>query len=119
VKRGGPLKRTGFIRRRTPLRQQSAKRKREAADRRAVVAEVIARDGNRCSIAHLVPEVACAGPLDPDEEVMRGQRKDAHLDASNVRMICRAHHDWSHRERLEAARRGIRPWPKGYLGPTE
>lgn len=116
MKRGGPLRRTGGLRRTGRLPQQSAKRKAEGPARRAVVAEVIARDGAVCCAAGVVPEVACWGPLDPDEVVMRGQRQGAHLDPANVRMICRAHHEWTHSWRYEAARRGLRPWPRGYLG---
>lgn len=112
-----PLKRTAMPPRRTPIRQVSERRRREGPARRAVVDRVVGRDGAVCSIAHLVPEVACWGPLDADEEIMRGQLKGAHLIEGNVRMICRAHHDWSHSYRIEAAHRGIRPYPRGYLGP--
>lgn len=116
MKRGGPLKRTGLPLRTTPLRRVSKKRAREGTARRAVVDDVIARDGSTCSARDIVPEVECWGPLDADEIVLRSQMKDAHLDPANVRMICRAHHDWTHLNRVEAAHRGLRPYPRGYMG---
>lgn len=116
LKPGAPLKRTAMPPRRTRLRQVSDKRRREGPARRAVVERVVARDGATCSIATLVPEVGCWGPLDADERILRGQLKDAHLQDGNVRMICRAHHDWSHLNRIEAADRGIRPYPRGWMG---
>ena len=98
---------------RTPLARESKKRKAERPLRRAVVEAVKERDGERCWAVDAVPELACWGPLDPDEHELRSARPGGHLDPENVRMICRAHHDWKHLHPIEAARRGLRPWPRG------
>lgn len=99
------------------LPPRSSKRIAEADERRAVVAEVVARDGHWCQAITLVPEVKCGGPLDADEWELRSARPGGHLDPSNVQMLCRAHHDWKGREVIEAAHRGLRPYPVGYMGP--
>ena len=108
--RGKPL-------RRTRLNPMSAKRRAETPNRTAVIAEVAARDGAHCKAALLVPEVRCWGPLDADEYDPRAQRPGGHLDPANVQLLCRAHHDWKDAEPVEAARRGLRPFPKTYTGP--
>jgi hypothetical protein len=101
--------------RRSRLAPRSAKRIGEADRRREVIEEVIERDGHWCKAANLVPEVACGGPLDADEWELRSARPGGHLDPSNVQILCRRHHDWKHREVLEAARRGLRPFPAGHV----
>lgn len=75
------------------------------------------RAGGRCQLADVVPEITCWGPLDADEIAGRGRRPGGHLDVDNVQIACRAHHEWKTREPLEAARRGLAPWPRGYMGP--
>lgn len=90
MKRGGPLKR------KTPLRQQSVKARSQVAQRRKVVAQVIERDGAVCYGHEVLPMLHCFGPLDPHEIVPRGRRPGGHLDPENVRMVCRAHHEWAH-----------------------
>jgi len=117
VKRSTPLRRTGALLRRTRLRQVSPKRAAEWEVRAAVVAAVVARDGPWCKARLLVPEVACWGPLDPDEYDQRGVRPGGHLDPANVQLLCRAHHDWKTGNEVEAARRGLRPFPRNYTGP--
>lgn len=116
-----PMKRTELRRgtselKRTRIQPVSKKRQREAPTRRAVVAEAHSRDGYRCVAADVVPEVKCWGPLDGDEIVKRSARPGGHLDASNVQGLCRAHHDWKDTHPLDAARRGLRPFPVGYMG---
>lgn len=114
--RRSPLKRGT-----TPLPRESAKRKREAGARSKVKAAAMRRAGGRCELAAVVPEIQCwhpAGePLDCDEIAGRGRRPGGHLDVANCQIACRAHHDWKTREPLEAARRGVAPWPRGYMGP--
>lgn len=90
MKRGAPLKR------KTALRRQSVKARSQVAQRRKVVALVIERDGLLCYGHTVLPILHCFGPLDPHEIVPRGRRPGGHLDPDNVRMVCRAHHDWAH-----------------------
>lgn len=109
--RGKPLARTGRLAPRSP------KRIAEREQRAAAIAIAIARDGYRCKAELLVPEVKCWGPLDPDEYDQRGVRPGGHLDPANIQMLCRAHHGWKTENEVEAARRGLRPFPRNYTGP--
>ncbi|HEU5085691.1 MAG TPA: hypothetical protein VFU14_20285 [Acidimicrobiales bacterium] len=117
LKRGKPLARGGRLERRTPLQQRSAKRIAELPERLAVIDEVERRDGRRCALVHdgrvwaddrrrmpdesfalmvaleVVPK-ACDGPLDPHEVIPRSAWPGGHLVASNVRLVCRRHHEW-------------------------
>jgi len=94
----------------------SAKRRGEKRTRHEVIAEVVARDGARCRAQFLVIEIACSGPLDADEWDQRGVRPGGHLDPANVQLLCRAHHDWKTEHPVEAARAGLRPFPRNYTG---
>ena len=115
LERRTPLKRASQpMKRGQPLARESEKAKRRRPVRRATVEEVVRTTGNYCHAAELVPEVKCWGPLDPDEWKLRSAGGST-LDASNVQMICRAHHDWKHREPIVAAERGLRPFPVGYM----
>jgi hypothetical protein len=78
------------------------KARSEVAQRRKVVALVIERDGLVCYGHTVLPMLNCFGPLDPHEIVPRGRRPGGHLDPDNVRMVCRAHHDWTHDNPLHA-----------------
>ena len=102
---------------RTPIRQVSTKRRAEAPSRRAVVEQVIARDGPGCWARDKVEHV-CWGPLDPDEYDLRSAAPGGHLDPTNVHLLCRYAHDWKHAEPILAARAGLRPFPVGYMGDT-
>lgn len=112
-----PLARSSLPGRRGRLRQTSPKRQAERDQRLITVAQVIARDGNDCRARTFgIPDVpGCWGPLDADEWNPRSAYPGGHLDPDNVQMLCRAHHDWKHAHPVEAARRGLRPYPAGYL----
>lgn len=96
--------------RRVPLKQISDKRRREGPEREAVRNEVLARAGWRCQAAALVPDVACAGPLDVDEIVLRSGRPGGHLDPANCQALCRAHHRWKDNHPEAAHELGLRRW---------
>lgn len=100
------MKRSGPPERRTPLRQQSARRAGEAAARRNVVALVRARDV-RCQAARRVPELGCAGPLDVHELIQRSLWPKGYLDPDNCLLVCRAHHDWIDAHVAEAHELGL------------
>ena len=99
------------MRRGGPLRAKSVKRADEADEREAVRALVMARDGGVCRGRRLVPEVACSGPLDVDEVVLRSGRPGGHLDPENCILLCRfGHHRWKHDNPDAAHALGLRRW---------
>lgn len=81
-------------RRTTRLSHRSKKREVEAAERRIVIVEVLARDRNTCQAGPLVPEVACHGMLDVHEIIPRSAWAKGYLEPTNCLTVCRAHHDW-------------------------
>jgi len=92
------------------LNPQSAKRRGERDERQEVMEQAMRGAGRQCEARSIVPEIDCWGPLDVDEVVPRGVRPGAHLDESNVQVLCRAHHDWKHANPREAQARGLRKW---------
>lgn len=108
MKRGAPLARY------KRLSPRSKRREREAAERRVVVMLALARDRRTCRAASLVPEVGCAGPLDPHEIIPRSAWRAGYLELDNVITICRAHHEWVGDQPDEAERRGLhgRSWQR-------
>lgn len=77
--------------RRQPLRQVSAKRLAESAQRQAVVAAAKARDRG-CVAEGFVPRVRCAPGLEVDEMQGRGRQPGSHLDLDAVQCLCPACH---------------------------
>lgn len=78
---------------RTPLRQQSKRKRAEAGARRRLVARVTERDRS-CRAALLVAEIACNGPLDVHELIQRSLWAAGYLVDENCLLVCRAHHTW-------------------------
>jgi hypothetical protein len=72
----------------------SARRRAEIPERTAVVLAALERDRYRCQAPPLVPEIRCAGPLDPHEIIPRSAWHAGYLRLDNVMILCRAHHDW-------------------------
>jgi hypothetical protein len=97
------IQRTGFMRRTGRLPAQSAKGKKQAAQRRRMLAQ---HPSDLCAAARLVPEITCAGPLDPHEPLTRA-RGGSITDPSNLAWVCRAHHDWAHDNPDEAHEVGL------------
>lgn len=107
---------------RSPLRQVSSKRRAEKAAREAVIAGVIFRDGPGCyafvqinarrqaAIEHGWP-LECWHPnrerLDAHEIIPRSAWPGGHLVLSNVRMVCRRHHEWIDHHLITAATLGL------------
>lgn len=111
---------------RSPLRRQSKKRAKEAPVRRRIVTDALERANYTCQARHLVPHVACWGPLDVDEYELRSARPGGHLDPENVQVLCRVCHDFKHQEELHSAILGLRQptalyreWMLSESGPTE
>jgi hypothetical protein len=96
VKQRSPLKRSSVpLRRLTPLRKVSPKtRARNARFAAETRPAVFARDRYTCYAAELVPQVACAGVLDPHHLAPRSTRPDLVCAFDNVVSVCRAHHCW-------------------------
>lgn len=82
-----PLKRKTELKRGKPLK---SKPKAVAKD---IYAQVLARDGG-CVARGLVPEVSCAGRIDPHHALMRSQGGQDTLE--DMIAVCRRHHDWIH-----------------------
>lgn len=93
------------LRRGGPLRPESEKRRAQRGQREAVRRAALARDRG-CVARPLVKEVWCWGPLDAHELLTRARGGDP-LDLDNVRMLCRAHHDWCHDHPADAEERGL------------
>jgi hypothetical protein len=103
-----PLSRRTPLHNRARLRPTSAKRRREAPARRALVEAVKKRQDHRCLGAEVWPEIACAGRLEVDELAGRGVYPGGHLDPENCQALCSAHHRAKHAFPAEAERRGLR-----------
>jgi 5-methylcytosine-specific restriction endonuclease McrA len=87
------MKRSGPIKRRTPLKRSSGlkqKRKGLASDVRS---EVFLRDKG-CRGRALIPDLSCWGKLDPHHILRRSQ--GGQDTPENLVTLCRAHHDWVH-----------------------
>jgi len=79
---------------------------RHNADRRAVLNEVIKRDGVRCFAKTLVPNVACWSGLH-GHEILPRSRGGNPLDAQGIIMLCSAHHAWTHDNPQKAKALGL------------
>lgn len=109
------MKRSSPLERKTPLRssslaprvvalearaarlpQMSAKRRDAAPERRAVVEQVLARDGRRCRAPHaeMVGLDGCYGPLDCHEVIPRSAWAAGYLVADNCLTLARSCHEW-------------------------
>lgn len=118
IQRKTPLRARSNLKPGGRLRQQSAKRQAEHDLRADVRHWVITRDGG-CRGATMWPEIECGGPLDVDEWEARSAHPGAHLDPSLCQALCRRHHEQRHAQPIEAARRGLRPYPLNYIGPED
>ena len=82
---------------RSTLPAMSRKRRSQMAERRRVVADVVARDGG-CILREVFPDALdgeCGGPVDGHEVLPKGRGGDW-LDRDNVIALCRAHHGYVH-----------------------
>jgi hypothetical protein len=107
MKRSGIKRGTKGLERRTRLRPVSQKRRAELAKWAAVKADTLMRDAGICQAAHLVPQVACWGPLDPHHIAKRSTTPQARLDPDNIVWLCRRHHDMVDLDQLAAQRLGL------------
>lgn len=78
---------------RKPLPAWSPRRASER-ELRERLCEVVRRRDRTCRAELLVPAVRCGGPLDIHEVIPRSAWRDGYLVLSNVRLVCRQHHDW-------------------------
>lgn len=103
-----PLRSSTPLNRRTRLRPMSARRRREAPARRALVETVKERQGGCCLGAEVWPEIVCDGVLEVDEIIGRGVWAAGYLAPENCQGLCSAHHRAKHAHPAEAERRGLR-----------
>lgn len=82
-----------------PPRPMSDRRRAAIPTRQAVVVAALERDRFTCQARALVPEIRCAGRLDPHEIIPRSAWSAGYLDLDNVVTLCRAHHDWTEKHR--------------------
>jgi hypothetical protein len=106
VKRTALQRKTPLRSGRRPLPTFSPRRKAAAPARRAVVAAVRERDGNRCQAAGLFP-VGCGGRLDVHELVRRSAWSQGYLDEGNCVCCCRSCHTYLSEHPAEAQAAGM------------
>lgn len=88
-----PLKQGTSQLKRTRLAPVSAQRKAENADEwPALKALVDARDGDRCRIAAIIPEIRCGGPMTHHHVEPTGQGYPRICDPELLLKTCEAHH---------------------------
>ena len=106
MKRSGPLRRNTPLRRTGRLNPMSDKRRKALGERKEVREEVLDRDGYTCTAKDILPDIDCWGPLDVDEIIGRGRGGDW-LDPENCQTLCRAHHMWKHDNPEKALELGL------------
>lgn len=106
------MKRSGPIKRRTPLKRSSGLKAKRQGIPTDVRSRVFLRDGG-CRGRALIPDLSCWGKLDPHHILRRSQGGQDTLD--NLVTLCRAHHDWVHAYPESSRNLGLlrRPDPKG------
>ena len=102
MKRGGPLKRN------TPLRQYSKKRQATQVQRRTLVAKILAerpycQAGPRIVYNADRQHYCQTYSTDCHEPLTRARGGDI-LDPDNILAVCRACHDWIHRNPTQATK---------------
>lgn len=107
MKRSKPLRRTELARGTKRLPPRSARRDAEAEQRAEVRAVVLARAGNRCQWAEVVPWVRCGwlpGRRQLEVDELRGgsYRSTEYLDPDRCRAACPRHHDYKTAHKREA-----------------
>jgi len=90
------------------VKPKSAKRRAADRRRRRVVADLLATRGVWCQAR--VPGV-CSGRATDAHEVISRARGGDPTDADNIRLICRACHDWVHDHPVEATELGLSARP--------
>ena len=98
------MKRTP-LKRRKPLNPVSAKKRAAAPERGAVREAVFERDGYRCRIGPLVPDVPCAGRLSPHH--LRKASAGGKFDLDNLWTACIRHNDWVEDHPAQAGTLGL------------
>ena len=99
LRRLTPLKRGGWLLRRTPLRARSRKREQEQRTRNEMVRDELARR-ELCEagavITHAGHNARCHGVAVELHEPLTRARGGSILDPANTVAICRSCHDWIH-----------------------
>jgi hypothetical protein len=99
-----PLQRKTELKRGNSLKQTKPMKKRVKAVPKDIYQQVLARDGG-CVARTLVPEVKCAGRIDPHHALMKSQGGKDTLD--DLIAVCRAHHDHIHANPAQSYELGL------------
>lgn len=99
-----PLKRKTAIKRNTPLKAVSKKRRGQRGVPQEIYAAVVLRDRS-CIAERLVPTLNCWGRLDPHHKQRRSQGGEDTIE--NLVLLCRAHHDWVHANPAASLKLGL------------
>jgi hypothetical protein len=106
VKRSGPLRRLTPLRTRSALRRSKpiersvgdqlrrTTRKRKALGVPSEIREQVLQRDRGCRAQRLVTDIRCWGPIDPHHVLRRSQGGPDTVE--NLISVCRAHHDWIH-----------------------
>jgi 5-methylcytosine-specific restriction endonuclease McrA len=89
-----------------PIRAKSEKRVKEDRAWAKLRLEVLFRDGH-CAFILDTTHGPCGGPLDVHHIVTRARDRKLALDADNLKVVCRVHHDWVHAHPAEATELGL------------
>ena len=84
----------------------SAARRAENKTRGEVLFGVLMRDGYKCKVRELVPEVPCFDRLTGHELLPRG-RGGSITNPANIVISCIGHQNWIHTHPEESHRRGL------------
>jgi 5-methylcytosine-specific restriction endonuclease McrA len=102
-----PLKRRAGLKRRTPLKAVSDKRKARRGDWEQVKGLVFDRDGHACQGPVRGLPGPCGGPLDAHHVRPQGRYPELRYELSNLWTLCRFHHSYSHDHPKEAKALGL------------
>jgi hypothetical protein len=98
-----PIKRHTWMKRgKKPIKPRSEKRIEEDEEYHDVVDEIVEERGTRCQF-ETEAEGRCTRNYDDPHHVLtqaRSRRHSDRIDKRNIKLLCRAHHDWieTHRE---------------------
>ena len=93
--------------RRSPIARVSAKRRAQQGEYERAVQRAFDRDRGQCQAVELVPDIACAGRVDPHHVARQSTHPELRCDVDNITSVCRRHHDWIGANPLAARELGL------------
>jgi len=105
LKRKTALSTTGWrVSKRTPIKQQSAKKKAENNTRRELLRALVDERGEMCQAK---VDNVCTGVAVDAHEVLTRARGGSAVDPENILLVCRACHEWIGAHPKQAKLRGL------------